>query len=584
LRKIAVLLWVTLLLAGCGGGGGGAAPVVTDPPASFEVLSVVPSDNQTGISLNATFRVTFNQAVDPATIGSGITAASYIDGLPGSVTYNSTTNTATFTPGTQLAPLTEYTVTIAASVRSANGEPLSAPHTLRFTTESSFWAYDFITDTPYLVPAQKIGEGDHCYIYVESGRTVAGSTVDALIAQFDNAIYQNIVDNFGGEPNPGADGLGKIFILLLDIRDGYTPSGGYIAGYFYGVNEESNVDVYPSGYRSNQKEVFFMDVDPGNPASPTFYKSLAHEFQHMVHWEQKAYDDTWLDEAMSEIAPYYAGYGANYSRVNTFEYGSNRSDSLTAWGSDLKDYAVVYMWAQYMADRFPDNVFKSILSNPSYGITSVNDFLGSLDPPLSFASVFRDWSIAVFSGNAMTWPGHPEWAYTTINTWPGTYGGFTLQNGMLTANNRNVTGLPSLAGWSIDMYWYTSLSGSPALKWTAGGSPAPQGSFYDWDTGGALTFNMVSGTSYPYDNAAVLILQNAGGGTTASSSTTNPAILDAPSIVLSPAAKLKAVTEGVTSRSLMEATGEPVPVCVQDFLAPRAKAIRQQIKEKRNAR
>ncbi|MBE0568984.1 MAG: Ig-like domain-containing protein, partial [Deltaproteobacteria bacterium] len=573
------------LLGGCGGGGGGGGTaIVPELPATFEVMSVVPSDNQAGIPVGGTIQVTFNQAVDPTTVGSGINASSFIGGLPGSVAYNSSTNTATFTPGTQLAPLTEYTLTVSTSVRSAAGDPLSAPYTLRFTTESAFWAYDFIQDNSYLVPAQKVGEGDHCYIYVESGRTVAEANVDALIAQFDDAIYHNIVDNFGSEPNPGADGLAKIFILLLDIRDGYTPGGGYIAGYFYGINEESNVDVYPYGYRSNQKEIFFMDIDPGNPASSTFYKTLAHEFQHMVHWEQKGYsDDTWLDEAMSEIAPYYAGYGANYSRVYTFESGTNRSDSLTAWGGELKDYAVAYMWSQYMVDRFPDNVFKSILSNPFYGIASVNDYLGSLDPPLSFSSVFRDWSIAVFSGNAMTWPGHPEWAYATINTWPGTYGGITLP-GLLTSGNRNQAALPALSGWGIDLYWYTSLSGSPALTWTAGGSPAPQASFYDWDTGGALTFDMVSGTPYPYDNAAVLILQNAGGSATASSSTTNPAILDAPSTVLSPAAKLMAVSEDHASGSLMEATGEPIPVCMHDHLSRKGKEVRRMVREHRNAR
>ena len=30
-----------------------------------------------------------------------------------------------------------------------------------------------------------------------------------------------------------------------------------------------------------------MDVDPGNPSGSTFRKVLAHEFQHMIHWEQK---------------------------------------------------------------------------------------------------------------------------------------------------------------------------------------------------------------------------------------------------------------------------------------------------------
>ena len=577
-RYIAALSLVALL-AGCGGGGGGSTAVVPDPPATFEVLSAVPADGQTGIPVNGTIRVTFNQAADASTIEGGITASSFLGDLSGSVSYNPSTNTAIFTPGTQLAPLTEYTVTISTSVRSSGGDPLSAPYVLRFTSESSFWAFDFTTFGSYLVPARKVGEGDHCYVYLEEGRTVAGSTIDALISQFDNAIYHNIVANFGNEPNPGADGLGKVFILLLDIRDGYTPGGGYIAGYFYSVNEESNA-VVPT---SNQKEVFFMDIDPGNPASPTFYKTLAHEFQHMVHWEQKSNDDTWLDEAMSEIAPAYAGYGPNYGRVYTFESGTNRSDSLTDWPSNagLKDYAVVYMWAQYMADRFPADSFKGILADPNTGVASVDNYIASSYPPSGFASVFRDWSIAVFSGNAISWPGRPEWSYTSINTWPGTYGGITLP-GLLTDSNRNVAALPSLARWSINLFWYTSASANPSLTWTAGVAPAPQASLYDWNTGGAMTFDMVSGMPYLYDNAAVLILQNAGGSATGSSTTANPAILGDSSTVPSPAAKMRDVSENRASKSLSEAAGEPVPICVQDFLSERVKAMRARAKEKRS--
>ena len=35
------------------------------------------------------------------------------------------------------------------------------------------------------------------------------------------------------------------------------------------------------------------------------------------------------------------------------------------------------MWAQYMADRFPDNVFRNILANDNTGIESVEEYLKS---------------------------------------------------------------------------------------------------------------------------------------------------------------------------------------------------------------
>jgi hypothetical protein len=52
------------------------------------------------------------------------------------ISYNSTTRTATFTPGTPLAPLTGYTVTVASKVKSVSTERLSAPYTFTFRSGS----------------------------------------------------------------------------------------------------------------------------------------------------------------------------------------------------------------------------------------------------------------------------------------------------------------------------------------------------------------------------------------------------------------------------------------------------------------
>ena len=65
-----------------------------------------------------------------------------------------------------------------------------------------------------------------------------------------------------------------------------------------------------------------------------FDDTLAHEFQHMIHWEQKTHlkkldDDTWLDEAMSTIAGTYCGYGPSWYSVWIYE--QDPSNSLALW-------------------------------------------------------------------------------------------------------------------------------------------------------------------------------------------------------------------------------------------------------------
>ncbi len=586
LRKLACLIGI-IVLSGCGGGGGSSG----EPPA-FRVVSASPANHQAEIPIGSAIRVSFNRDVDPSTIASGISARSFIDDspLPGTYSYDSPTKTATFSPNPPLAPLTEYTVTVGADIRSAGGEPLSAEYTCRFTTESSFWAYDFTNpaNPMYLVPVTKVAEGAYCRIYLENGKSVSQTAIDRVVDEFDRVIHPGVVGNFGDEPNPGADGIPKIFIVLLDIRDGYTPGGAAIGGYFYSVNELPNAAAYPFGSPSNQKETFFMDIHPGDPSRPSFYNTLAHEFQHMVHWEQKANrlglrDDTWLDEAMSEIAPHCVGYGPSYGRVAIFESGTNRSDSLTDWGGGLKDYAVAYMWAQYMADRYPAGIFRSILASSATGIASVESYLGASFPETDFSSVFRDWSIAVFSGKDLAWTGHPEWSYRSISTRQGTYGGIQLP-GITTTNNLNVDHLPALPPWSVGYYWYTSQSADPAFTWNPSAPPVPWSSFYDWTTGGALSFDMVPGIPYRYGDAAVLMLQNACGSYAGSSTPVNLSVQGAHSALPSPLAKLAAVSENKTSKRLSAATGEPAWVCMQDHLAERGKILRGKIERKRNGR
>jgi hypothetical protein len=582
MKRIACLLVVSLLI-GCGGGGGGGSSSGSTPP-SFGVVSSSPANDQTEIPVSGNFKVTFNQDVNPATIANGITARSFIGNLPGTVSYDASTKTATFTPGTPFAPLTEYTVTVSTNIKSVTGESLSVSYISHFTTVTAFWVIDQTLNNYYLMNATKVAEGIHCYIYLENGKTVQQTDIDRIKNNFDSITYPSVLTNFGNEPNPGADGLPKVFIVLLDIRDGYVPGGGFVGGYFVPNNEKSNVDAYPLGYPSNQKDVIFTDINPLNPSSPEFDKNLAHEFQHMVHWEQKNRllgidDDIWLNEAMSEVAPFYAGYGPSYNRVLDFETFKNWSDSLTVWKSDIPDYAAVYMWAQYMADRFPSGVFKNILTSPSAGIASVNSYLNTAYPGLTFSTVFRDWSIAVLSGKDILWTGHPEWSYKSISTKQGTYNNIPLP-GILTQNNLNISQHSSLPPWSIDFYWYQTTLVNPTFTINFG--PPPQASFIDGETG-TLSFNMVPGQSYPYDNVAIVILQNAIGTTTLHPTSTNQTAQSTESTILTPSEKLKAVSENAITKKLAEITGEPIPICIQDHLLEQEKVVRELIRKKHNA-
>jgi hypothetical protein len=121
-----------------GSANGSIASFTTVSPLLFGVVSTTPTDNATDVPLGSTVTVTFSRDVDPATLVAAITVSSFIGDHAGVISYNSTTKTAIFTPGTPFAPLTVYTVTVEAKVKSEDGVRLPAPYIFSFTTGSAF--------------------------------------------------------------------------------------------------------------------------------------------------------------------------------------------------------------------------------------------------------------------------------------------------------------------------------------------------------------------------------------------------------------------------------------------------------------
>lgn len=436
-------------------------------------------------------------------------------------------------------------------------------------TGTQFWAVNFTSNTYYKVTAAKVAEGAHCYVYLEQGQTVTQAVINEIVTQFDNNIYTNEIAAFGSEPNPGVDNDPKITILLLSVRDGFSlpASPSFIAGFFDPANELAVAN-------SNQKEMFYMNVNPALgtnfvPGSIDFFRTLAHEFQHMIHWEQKnrlrnLHDDTWLDEAMGMVAPAYCGYGADYEAVNTFEHAP--SDSLTGWNDSFTDYGVVYMWAQYYKDRIGSDIFYRMLHNDQTGIASVNNALAAAAYPKDFTGTFRDWALANYYGNG-TPPGpvptgHPEWSYTTINTWPGTYDGMPIP-GLFPVSRQNVTTLQPLDPWSLGFYSYTPTG---SITWTPT-AVSEKGAFVDAGSN-AVTFDMTSGTTYNFTGTGYLIVQNPAGAATSGST-----VVQAD---MSPAQVLAAANASPVVLARAAMGGKPQRVDIGPSLRDQAKGLSAQ--------
>jgi hypothetical protein len=133
-------IWIMALLllsfaAGCSDPDkNGLVSTSTSPPT---VILVTPANGSTGLcSSTAVISATFSKAMNPATITTSTFTLKGPGGtsVGGAVTYSATTNVATFSPSSPLAPSTAFTATITTGAADTFGNPLAANFVWTFTS------------------------------------------------------------------------------------------------------------------------------------------------------------------------------------------------------------------------------------------------------------------------------------------------------------------------------------------------------------------------------------------------------------------------------------------------------------------
>jgi hypothetical protein len=244
------------------------------------------------------------------------------------------------------------------------------PSTLSATR--TFWSTNIVTSGSEQLDADKIGETAHCAVYAEraalNSRYVTVSQGQNIANTYETIIHPTITTNFG-EP-ADVDNNGKIILLLLDIKDGYseaTKNDGYVGGYFDPAHMRKQS-------KSNGADMLFIDVSPQDAGSTGFYATIAHELQHLINYSQtvvkgKNQKDLWINEGLSTAAEYLYGVAApspsddsawgdpcgrvewavavNWDIINGFGT-PDKLDNFFVWDNKLSDYATAYLFFQWL--------------------------------------------------------------------------------------------------------------------------------------------------------------------------------------------------------------------------------------------
>lgn len=136
-RALTSALLLVVMMAGCKEDEGTVVGVFDNTPPLAG--SVSPACGATGVALNQKLSATFNEAMDSSSVTTATFSLSGPSGaaVPGTVSYGTATNIATFTPSSPLSSGTTYTYLIKGGsngVKDISGNGLSSNFACSFTT------------------------------------------------------------------------------------------------------------------------------------------------------------------------------------------------------------------------------------------------------------------------------------------------------------------------------------------------------------------------------------------------------------------------------------------------------------------
>ncbi|MEW6233536.1 MAG: hypothetical protein AB1566_14655 [Chloroflexota bacterium] len=230
----------------------------------------------------------------------------------------------------------------------------------------------------------------HSYMYVENGVNVDLERLKTSAELFESRIYPTNRQNFGSEWTPGVDNDPHITILNARF------SGA--AGYY------SSADEYPQVVNrySNQREMFYMNVDGLVPGTTAYNSTLAHEFQHMIHWYQDQSEEGWINEGLSQLAEKINGFRGDGA---VQYYLRNPDTQLNAWKDDpeksLPHYGASFLFLDYLAEKYGGYaLLRDIVAEKTHGPAGITAALARRGSNQTFDGVFEDWVIANYVNDA----------------------------------------------------------------------------------------------------------------------------------------------------------------------------------------
>ena len=245
----------------------------------------------------------------------------------------------------------------------------------------SFYIADLPAKRYYTVTATIREVTDHAYWYAQDGRSVDLNAIKRASRTFESSIHPTNQRLFGVEWIPGVDNDPRITVLFASI-----PGAG---GYFSSADEYTRI-VNPY---SNEREIIYVNTDAG---WGNLESTLAHEYQHMIHWHHRPNHDVWLNEGAAMLAQVINGY--TLGGVDD-DFMREPDTQLNGWQSspDLAraNYGAAFLFLDFLRTYYGgDDIVRAVVAAPGGGSAAVDAALQSTGRTERFADIFERWTLA----------------------------------------------------------------------------------------------------------------------------------------------------------------------------------------------
>ena len=238
-----------------------------------------------------------------------------------------------------------------------------------------------------------------------------------------------------------AEAVDEIHVLLFDIEGDGVPEPGdsRIVGFFFAKDNFIRDPEDPFLSLSNERLMFYLDApvltiaegdtwEVTDPAPSLMMGTLAHEYQHMIHFYQKpvlrgAGSEVWLNEMSSEMAEDLiadkieasgprsvahddptAGEPGNF-RGRLPGFNLYNDIQVTTWDGLLANYDINYALGAYLARNYGGAaLFSAIVQSEHSGTDAIEAALTHLGHDVSFTQALENWSVAVLRSDDTSAP------------------------------------------------------------------------------------------------------------------------------------------------------------------------------------